>query len=471
MPVTQLPLVRGTGKDYRTADYSDLLPVNMLAVQTEVLGAAGYLRSFPGIDFRQSVSGPSRGVDFNTVQSVAYRVAGGNLYKSGVLVNTVPNSDRVSMAHSDDSQAVSTGGVMRIYRYDGTVKTLDNWPPLSGYPSYDIGRVRDICRARGRYVWVKDGTQEFGVTDLDDESHPDRFRPIYTAETQPDGIIACTTWRDFVIMFGSRTIEYFTITGSTDPQAAIYVAQSNWLVDKGIAGTYCKALYLDTIAFISNQSSGPPSIYLINSGQSVSIATRQIEQILRSYTADEISKAVMESIRFDGHDLLIIHLDHHVLCYDAALKQSQQWCILKTGLFDSPHTAIDFCFENQSFTVGDKLQGRLGTFSFSSSAQYGQQQEHLLYTPMFKADNARLFDFQLEASTGVTGKAERLFISATTDGLNYGSEQMIPWQAPFVYDQRVIWKRIGRVRKNIGFKVRIVTSAPVTLSNCQLRAE
>jgi hypothetical protein len=32
MPTTQLPLAKGLGKDYRNADYVDLLPVNMLAL-------------------------------------------------------------------------------------------------------------------------------------------------------------------------------------------------------------------------------------------------------------------------------------------------------------------------------------------------------------------------------------------------------------------------------------------------------
>ncbi|PPY09954.1 hypothetical protein C3D81_21555, partial [Cronobacter sakazakii] len=91
--------------------------------------------------------------------------------------------------------------------------------------------------------------------------------------------------------------------------------------------------------------------------------------------------------------------------------------------------------------------------------------------PLFKADNARAFDFELESATGVSQFAEQMFISATTDGINYGKEQLIPWNAPFRYDQRAILQRIGRIRKNIGFKIRIVTSSPVTLSGCQVRLE
>lgn len=94
-----------------------------------------------------------------------------------------------------------------------------------------------------------------------------------------------------------------------------------------------------------------------------------------------------------------------------------------------------------------------------------------LFTPLFKADNARVFDLEVESSTGVAQYADRLFLSATTDGINYGREQMIEQNEPFVYDKRVLWKRVGRIRKNVGFKLRVITKSPVTLSGCQIRIE
>ncbi|MDE9535640.1 packaged DNA stabilization protein [Xenorhabdus bovienii] len=472
MPIQQLPLMKGTGKDYRSADYVDLLPVNMLATPKEILGASGYLRSFPGITKRADVTGISRGAEFNTKESAVYRVLGNKLYRGANAIGDVTGSSRVSMAHSYNSQAVAANGVMSLYRYDGTVKCLENWPASSKFQQYEIGSVRDICRSRGRYIWAKDGTDTFGVTDLEDESHPDRYRALYRAESQPDGIIGIDTWRDFVVCFGSSTIEYFSLTGATDTQAAIYVAQPSLMVQKGIAGTHCKTVFGDSHAIISNQATGAPSVYVIQQGQVSPIATASIEKILRDYTADELAAGIMETLRFDAHELLIIHLPRHVLCYDASASQSGvQWCILKTGLFDDVYRGIDFMFEGNQITVGDKRETVTGQLNFSTSDQYGQQQEHLLYTPMFRADNARVFDFELEASTGVAQYADRLFLSATADGINYGREQMIEQNAPFVYDKRVLWLRVGRIRKNIGFKVRVITRSPVTLSGCQIRLE
>lgn len=332
--------------------------------------------------------------------------------------------------------------------------------------------MRDVTRLRGRYAWSKDGTDSWFISDLEDESHPDRNSAEYRAESQPDGIVGMGTWHDFIVTFGTSTIEYFSLTGATTAGAALYVAQPSLMVQKGIAGTYCKTPYGDSFAFISHQSTGAPSVYVISSGQASPIATASVEKVLRGYTAAELATGVMESIRFDAHELLIIHLPSHVLVFDSAASQNgPQWAILKTGLFDDVYRGIDLIFEDNNITCGDKLEAVTGQFNFASSAQYEKQQEHLLYTPLIKADNSRLFDLELETSTGVSQFAERLFYSATTDGINYGREQMVPWNAPFRYDQRAIWRRIGRVRKNIGFKIRIITKSPVTLSGLQVRVE
>ncbi|MFA8052520.1 packaged DNA stabilization protein, partial [Escherichia coli] len=139
MPIQQLPLMKGVGKDFRNADYIDYLPVNMLATPKEILNSSGYLRSFPGIAKRSDVNGVSRGVEYNMAQSAVYRVCGGKLYKGESEVGDVAGSGRVSMAHGRTSQAVGVNGQLFEYRYDGTVKTVSNWPTDSGFTQYELG--------------------------------------------------------------------------------------------------------------------------------------------------------------------------------------------------------------------------------------------------------------------------------------------------------------------------------------------
>lgn len=373
-----------------------------------------------------------------------------------------------------------TGNKLTItYKMNGSstdatefVMTQEVLPVIDRFPQYDLGEVVDVVRLRGRYIWLQKSGERFGITDLEDEAKPDRYRPFQVAESQPDGIIALGTWHDALICFGSSTIEYFAPTGSSNANSMIYTAQPAYMVQMGIAGRDAKCRFGDSYAFISNQATGSPSVYMLAQGNASAISTASIDKIIRSYTADELSVAVMESVKFDGHELAIIHLPRHTLCFDGTgSQQYPQWCILKTGLYDEPYRAIDFMYEDNQITVGDKKSGLVGRLAFGRSSQYDQQSEHILYTPMVKADNARIFDLELEASTGVAQIADRLFLSATTDGINFGREQMIDQNAPFRYDMRAIWRRVGRVRKNIGFKIRVITKSPVTLSDLSMRVE
>lgn len=473
MPIQQLPLMKGAGKQYQNADYVDLLPVNMLATPKEVLSSNGYLRSFPGIEKYLEVEGISRGGMFNSNQNAVYRLCGTKLYKDSAQVGSVSGLSRVSMAYSYNSQAVGANGAMNLFRYDGTVKVMGNWDLSTGYVQYDLGDLRDLCRNRSRYVWSKNGSDSFFISDLEDESKPDRYSAEYRAESQPDGIIGIDNWRDFVMCFGTTTTEYFSLTGNTSAVGvAVYASQPSMMVQKGIAGTYCKTKFADTHAIISHPATGAPSVYLLNSGSAQPIATASVEKIIQSYSADDLATGVMETVRFEAHELLIIHLPSHVLVYDASVTQGgAQWSILKTGLGNDAYRAIDFIYEGNSITCGDKKGAVTGRLNPAITSQYGEHQEHLLYTPLFKADGARAFDFELESSSGAEQIAEKLFLSATTDGINYGQEKLVGWNGPLVYDRRCLWRRVGRVRKNIGFKVRVVTSSPVTLSACQVRIE
>lgn len=121
MPRIQIPLARGLRKDPHTADYIDGLPVNMLATPKEVLNASGYLRSFPALEKRHSVDGVSRGVQYNTKNNTVYRVCGNKLYRGQNAISDIQGKDRVTMAHSGYSQAVASGGKLKLYRYDGII--------------------------------------------------------------------------------------------------------------------------------------------------------------------------------------------------------------------------------------------------------------------------------------------------------------------------------------------------------------
>lgn len=665
MPQIQIPLMRGTGRSSKDADYVDRLPVNILPTLRQVDDVAGYLRFFPGIEKSHDVNGVSRGVHWNTVKQDCYRVAGGKLYLGENEVGEVAGSGRVSMAHGRTSQAVAANGKLYMHRYDGEVKTLSNWPDsetfpgftktiasgihnkvedklnltaetvtgkltLSLYPTttsgktngvmtvtedqwatpqsqskpavgipyvknlritgikfagssiyveydfyandgdvsnpwqagtssvsqskslktlwgkadpqleeaievlamvqeyddnpsttneiklnveweklnpanssaaqimslinnnrgpdndldasrlvwvqkvddtivpqpqYDWGQVGDVCRLRGRYIWTQKGTDTFWLSSLEDESKPDKIAPAYRAENMPDGILAVREWRDYLVCFGSSTIEFFRLTGDANN---LMQFQPGYMVPVGIAGQFAITNYMETFAYITSAARGQVRIESMGQGVSNILSDHHVNKILAGYSANELESAVLEQLQYDANMLLICHLPRETLVYNAV---GQVWSIIKTGLYDGPHRAIDYCNSGNQITCGDKLSGFVGVLSQSTSAQYGDNQEIILDSPFINAMGAVVSDLEITSSSGVGSVATRLLMSATEDGINYGKEIPVIADRPDVWLNRSIRRRIGRVRSKISFRFRIVGATPVTLTNLRARVD
>lgn len=590
MPEIQIPLVKGQGKSSKTADYVDLLPTNIVPIVGEAEGAAGYFRFWPGITKVADVAGVSRGSHWNTVKDAVYRVMGNKLYLGQAEVADVPGSGRVSMAHGRTSQAVSVNGELRLYRYDGEVKTVTNWPanevfpgetktiqttqhnkdgdtlkitasneageltltvtatngnnksapplsisesqwstgvsqaaPAAGTPyitdlkvqgvkyagstlvvtytfnpnpvtpssptsaeerdisklvwvqvtqdtvvpnpQYDFLPVGDVCRIRGRYVFAQSGTDTFWLTSLDDESKPDLTAPAYRAENMPDGILSMREYRDFILAFGSSTIEFFRLTGNADNLVQF---ASSYMVPVGIAGQFCLTEFMESFAFITSPARGQVIVAVMGQGVYNQISDRNTNKILAGYSKSELAGSFVESLKTEDNQFLILHLPRHTLVYNAT---SQLWNIIKTGLNDGVHRAVDYRNEGDVVTCGDKLAGLLGKQDLTTSAQYGDDQEIILYSPLINYERGLMFDMQLTANSGLASEVRRIFVSCTADGINYGPERPIEFDGPWQWLRRAIIRKVGQIVIRLGFKLRIVGATPCTLSNLKARIE
>ncbi|MGL5486760.1 MAG: packaged DNA stabilization protein [Shewanella sp.] len=587
MPEIQIPLVKGQGRSPKNADYVDLLPTNIIPIASEAEGAAGYFRFWPGITKIADVDGVSRGSHWNTVKDGVYRVMGNKLYLGTEEVGDVAGSGRVSMAHGRTSQAVVVDGKLKLYRYDGEVKTVANWPenevfpgktttiqttqhdsngdtlkitasnetgeltltitaingdnvigqplpitesvwktggsesqaaPASGIPyitdlkiggtkfagatlvvSYtfnatggsdtDLSRlewvqttqtttipnqqyeilndtpVLDVCRIRGRYVFSFEGTDTFMLTHLEDESKPDLVAAEYRAENMPDGILAMREYRDFILAFGSSTIEFFRLTGNAENLVQF---SSSYMVPVGIAGQFCLTEFMESFAFITSPARGQVVVAVMGQGVYNQISDRNTNKLLAGYTSKELASSFVESLKTEDNQFLILHLPRHTLIYNAS---SGLWSIAKTGLGDDIHRAIDYRNEGDTVTCGDKISGFLGKQDQTTSAQYGEDQEIILYSPLIGMEKSVMYDMQITANSGLASQVRRIFVSSTSDGINYGNEEAIEFDGPWQWLRRAIKRRVGKIRLRIGFKLRIVGATPCTLSNFRVRVE
>jgi len=336
---------------------------------------------------------------------------------------------------------------------------------------FDIGEVIDVTRNRARYAWLKRGSNQFGVTDLGNEQRPDYLAPFYSSELKPGDSLGIASWRGYIVVFGRHITEYFNLTGQTEP---VYVNVQSLTVRCGVVGTGAKCEYLDSFAIVGSPELENNSVYLINQGQYVEIATRRIQKILREYTEEELSTLYIEPVKFDAHDMIIIHLPRHVLVYDhiGSSQGEKRWSVLKSDTIgDKVYRGIYHINADNVWSVGDKEQNIISEFDYSSSSHVGEKVEFSLISQMVQARNKRLFDLEVDTVSGRSLADDRIAVSLTFDGISYNNEKWIYFNSPANYTRRILLRRMGYMRNNVAFKLRWITDTPTSISNLRVRFE
>ena len=472
--VVSIPLSKGLIVDPSEVDWLDALPVNLLAVPKGVLESAGYLRSWPGLSRQFSANDIARGAVNNIPQDTLFRVQGPELINEDgdVLVN-VGGVGHAAMPFSGLTQGIVSANALNYW--DGSALTqLQNWVadehgPDDPATTFDIGEVIDAVYENGRYHWIKRGSGEWGVTDLINEQRPDYLAPFYSAESGFDENVGIAKWKKLIVVFGRFTTEFFSATGATEP---IYRPERSLTVQAGIVGVGAKCDFFDNFAIVGGPINEPVSVYLIAQGQYTELATRRVQKLLRSYTDAELAQTYIEPIKFDGHDMIIIHLMRDTLVYDHAAsdQQNRRWTILKSDISGTrPYRGIYHIARNNTFTSGDKRDGSVSNLRFDSAAHIGEAVEYECFSPMLQLRNLSLFDLQVDNIPGFNEELYRLAFSVTYDGKSYGQEKWVNFSNPSNRRERILARQLGYTRNNVGFKLRWITTAPSTISHLRVR--
>jgi len=204
LPKIPVTLIKGD-KVSSIVDYRDALPVNMYAVQKDILGAQGYMLSYPGLSSFGTGLGIDRGANYNERSVDHFRVSGTKLISvssAGIVteLGTIPGASqcRLQNFYSFNTQGIIADGKMFLYDAVGGFREV-----VDG----DLGDPIDGVWVDG-YYFLTDGEYIYHTDIIDEESiSPLKFA---TAEFMPDASLGVAKTKDNKVMvFGRYTIEYF----------------------------------------------------------------------------------------------------------------------------------------------------------------------------------------------------------------------------------------------------------------------
>lgn len=465
----QIPLIKGDRVD-SNVDYRDALPVNMYVVEKEIKGAKGYLNQWFGISSFGGGQGIDRGGRWVTAEGLAghYRVSGSKL----ILVTTsgsvsvlgdVGSGGQASIAFSFNNVAVVSAG--NLFYYNPALG-------LRQITTTVIGDPIDIVFGDGLFI-LTDGTDIYHSDPLDEEN----FDPLDfgNAQFRPDPSSGLGINEDNeLIVFGITSTEYFTNRGLDN---FIYQRIPLKALKLGTIATHARKEMNGRWYVAGRREETSPSVHVIQGGSETVIATREIEQILKGFTQEQLDSTTIDAVVIDKVKMVIIHLPSITLLFNESAAEvfgiNYAWSILKSDASgDRTYRAKNFVLDNLTakWVAGDKFNSNLGVIDETIATHYGEVAEWLLFTPLINMESLSVDIFEVETIPGfVIDDDATCFLSQTSNGLTYGKEEVQLYSANFDYESRFYVRSLGYVREYVSYKLRGASRS--RMSFCLLNIE
>lgn len=463
--MTQIPIIAGiftdTNPDFRTA-----YPHNMVPVPKPTGISSGYLRPAEGLVQFSAGIGPDRGAivwDGDCFRAQGSQLARVDSDGETVGIGDIGSGGPVGFDYSFDYLGVSSGG--RLYLYDRAT--------LTQVTDTNLGVVKSFVWLDGYFV-VTDG-EFIAVTELNDPFSVSPFK-YGSSEIDPDPIQALLELKNELYAVNTHSIEVFdNIGGAGFPFQRVDGAQ----IQKGCAGPNAAVVFDDKIAFVGGGREESPAVYLAINGNYQKISTREIEEVLMEFTADEIEGVVLEARNFLTHSFLYIHLPDRTVVFDIAGTKAAEapvWFTLSGGIVDKTrYPARNLVWAYDKWLAGDPITGRVAELTREVSSHFGQEVKWEFHTGIVYngGTGAIVHDLELVCLTGESRLGDCPVVSTqySTDGINWSQPRTANAGKPGDRAQRVSWRRAGKMRDWRTQRFNGSTDAHISIARLEARFE
>ncbi len=425
-----------------TPDYRVAYPRNYMPIVQKAGISNGYLKPAEGLVALGTGPGIGRG-GINWRGSL-YRVMGSKLcliseHNAVTELGDVGAGGQVTLDYSFDLLAVASGG--RLYYWNGS--------SLAQVTDPDLGYVRDFVWIDG-YFMVTDGTT-IAVTELTD---PYSVNPLKygSSEADPDPINGLLKYRNEAFALNRNTVELFdnTAGGNYFPFQRVESAQ----IMRGSIGTYTSAVFLEQIAYVGSGRNEAPAVWLGTNSQTSKISTREIDQVLATYTEAELSESLVEVRVQDDMQLLYVHLPDQSLVYDGAASAKVQepvWFVLTSSVVGgAQYRARNFVWVYGRWMCDDPQSTAFGKLDQSISTHYGEAIGWDFSTQILWNDTKGAIFHELELS-GLPGRCPvgvdpTIWTSYSLDGQTFSQEFPISAGKTGARLNRMVWLQQGNMQ-------------------------
>jgi len=410
----------------------------------------------------------------HVVGSFLYMVAGNSVYK----VSTDGSGANAALG---GTLSTTTG---HVHMVDNGTELMIVDPGVEGYIYETVagGNVTAIADADfptpdtvtfldGYFIISKNASGEFWISASYDGTSWDAL-DYATAESNPDNLVTVISDHGELWLFGKKSIEVWYNSGAADFP---FERVSGVFIQQGL-GARDSVVQLDnSIFWLSNRW----QVIRADGYSPRIVSTRHIDYIISTYTVK--SDAIGFSYYQDGHAFYVLTFPSagRTWVYDASTNywhQRRSYPVTWDG-DEGRHRANCYAFFNNKHIIGDFEDGKLYEWDMDTYTDGGEVIRRIRRAPVIHSDRKLIFfnqfEIDFEGGVGLTtgqGSDPQVMLRWSDDnGHTFGHEHWSSIGKIGEYNQRAIWRRLGRSRNRV-FEATVSDPVKVVMINAHLEA-
>lgn len=384
---------------------------------------------------------------------------------STVLLGTIEGAGRVSMA---------SNGVQLMILVPGGKGYIYN--EAAGTPFQEITDSDFIANGNPQMVVYIDGyflvttdSKKFIISALNDGLTWDAL-DFATAESDPDIIVAPIVLNNQVFIVGSETIEGFQNLPSIGRMPFI---RNNIILDKGCKAPFSLVKSNASFFMIGAGEDESPAVWQFIGNGFRKKSTEAIEQLLATYTEEQIENIFAFSYADGGSYFVLFTLPDTTICFDVI---NERWHERNSLIDDeeNPWRVNSIVTAYGLVLAGDSVDGRIGQLSLDFVKEYENSIIRLFSTQPFTNQGdeivAKMLELTVESGVGNEEVPNPVMsMSASSDGKTFSAERTRYLGKVGEYGRRVVWYKNGRFDRFVVLLFRL--SEPVKSAFIKLEYE
>jgi hypothetical protein len=297
---------------------------------------------------------------------------------------------------------------------------------------------------------------------------------FFTAEADPDGIVAPFVYKNQLYLLGTQTTETFrNIGGAGVPFQRI----NGFVLTRGCACPFSVRQLGDTVYWVGNGENEQPVALAFMGSEPVKISTTAIDNKFAELSAEDLAGVFSWAYSVRGHEFIAFSSNAWTFIYDVA---TQRWHERESQVISSDRRVTRRCriqsvvsAYNELF-LGDTEDGRIGQIDENVYTEYELPLISFFTTsPLYDLGNSfSLPSIEVLCESGVGNRATthpEIRLSISRDGATFENPRTRYLGAAGNRKVRQIWHKNGRVSRFCIFKVEISDSVKRRIFGLELK--